>query len=382
MFPGNRLWVPVFGIVACLAVIPGGAEEAVKPAPVNPALGVGDDAFIARQSHFFLREVDAVLKRVPPGLQEPEERKLALYLIDAVLHDTHAPNRPEVRQFYHSRMEQAVQELDKTKISEGMWIWKLYNHGFIVRTASVTVAFDLHRGPSRFRWDGPNERQGVASPEFPLSEELIKRMVSQCDALFVSHAHGDHVDEGAISAFLEQGKPVVAPETVLKGSPLQERITHLKREAHTEQALAIQNGKRTLKVVVYPGQQYQSGGTLNNVVLVTSPEGLSFAHNGDQINDPYPAYQEDFKWIDEVRAHHRVDVLMTNNWTNDVARMIRGFNPKAVLLGHQDELGHQMNDRVPYWGDAKYLGLNFEEAKAAGYPVVNMAWGESFPFVP
>jgi len=366
---------------ACLAGSPGEAEENAKPAPVNPALGEADDAFIARQSEVFLREADAVLKRVPPSLQEPEERKLALYLIDAALHDTHAPNRPEVQLFYHTRIEQAVQELENTKVTEGLRIWKLYNHGFIVRAPSVTVAFDLHRGPARFRWDGPNERQGVASPQFPLSEPLLKRMVSQCDALFISHAHGDHVDEVAVSAFLDQGKPVVGPETILRGSPLGGKITHLKREAHAEQTLSIKNGQRALKVVVYPGQQYQGDGIPNNVVLVTSPEGLSFAHNGDQINDPYPAYQEDFKWIDEIRAHHKVDVLMTNNWTNDLARMIRGFNPKLVLLGHQDELGHQMNDRVPYWGDAKFLGLNLEEAKAAGYPVVNMAWGESFPFV-
>jgi hypothetical protein len=155
----------------------------------------------------------------------------------------------------------------------------------------------------------------------------------------------------------------------------------MKREAHTVQTLPIQNGAVQLQVVVYPGRQYQSGGPENNVTLVLSPEGYTFAHNGDQINDPYPDYQEDFKWIDAVRDHHRVDVFMTNNWTNDVFRMARGFNPQLVIPGHQNELGHPMYDRVPYWGDEKFLHLNFTEMKAQ-FPVLPMAWGETYHFVP
>ena len=72
---------------------------------------------------------------------------------------------------------------------------------------------------------------------------------------------------------------------------------------------------------------------------------------------------------------------MTNNWTNDVFRMVRGFDPELVLPGHQNELGHQMNDRVPYWGDGEFLKLNFEEMRAA-YPTLDMTWGEKFLFVP
>jgi L-ascorbate metabolism protein UlaG (beta-lactamase superfamily) len=370
-------------VVGCvLFSLTGVAGEEDKPGLINPSLNANDDAFIGRQSGVFLQEADAVLKRVPPALQEPEERKLALYLIDAVLHDTRAPNRPEVQTFYHTRMEETAQSLETTKVTSGLRIWKMYNHGFIARTATVTVAFDLFRGPAQFRWDAPDGRKGIPSPDFPISDELAKRLVQQCDVLFVSHPHDDHADPFVVTTFLEQGKPVIGPENVFQGKPLGEKITHLKREAHTEQTLAIQNGQRNLKVVIYPGQQYQDGGPQNNVSLVITPEGLSFAHNGDQINDPYPAYQEDFKWIDAVREHHRVDVLMTNNWTMDMARMAKGFNPKLVLLGHQNEMGHQMNDRVPYWGDAKFLGLNVDEARAAGYPVLNMAWGESILLVP
>lgn len=354
---------------------------AVSADPINPGLGAGDDAFIARQSEVFLAEVAKTLDTAPPILPEPRERALALRLLDAVLHDTHSPNQPSVQVFYHARMERAIEQIEETRVSEGMQIWKLYNHGFVVRTPSITVGFDLFRGPARFRWDGPEERKAVDAPDFPIADALADRLAAQCDALFVSHEHRDHADPYIVEAFLKQGKPVVAPEPVLKDTPLQGRITHMRREAHTVQALPIQDGNVQLQVVIYPGQQYQSGGVPNNVTLVISPEGYSFAHNGDQINDPYPEYQEDFKWIDAVHEHHRVDVLMTNCWTNDLLRMVRGFNPQLVLPGHENELGHQMNDRVPFWGDEKFLQLNLSEVKAQ-FPTLVMTWGETYRFTP
>lgn len=364
-----------------LASTPAFGQQPVSS--VNPTLCSGDDAFIARQTQAFLAEVEATLRRVPPRIPESRERTLALYLLDAVLHDTHSPNRTAVQRFYHDRMTRAVGEIEQVRPRKGARIWKLYNHGFVVRTASVTLAFDVFRGPNAFRWDTADQgRKMVSCPDFPLSTDLMERLARQCDVLFISHRHFDHADELVAKAFLDQGKPVVAPEDVLARSPLHAQITHLRREAHTRQRLPIQQGTRTLDVVVYPGQQYQDGGIPNNVVLVFTPERMSFAHNGDQINDPYPDYQEDFKWIDAIRDHHRVDVLMTNCWTNDILRMVQGFNPKLVLPGHENELGHQMNDRVPYWMDADYLKLNYPDLKASPYPVLVMTWGESYHYKP
>lgn len=369
----------ILAVVLLAATAQGQSGE--KAGAINTGMGKGDDAFISRQSDFFLREADAALKANAPTPQPSRERLLALYLLDAVMHDTHAPNRPELQRFYHGRMEEMAAALEKSSVKEGLAVWQLYNHGFIVRSASRTVAFDMHRGPERFRWDGPNGRANVPSPDFPLSAAVIERLARQCDVLFVSHPHADHVDPLVIETFLKQGKPVVAPDEVLKESPLHGQITHLAREAHRKQTLALAEGK-SLDVVIYPGQQYQDGGPPNNVALVLFPEGLSAAHNGDEINDPYPAYQEDFQWIDAVHDHFKVDLFLTNCWANDIFRMIRGLAPKLTVLGHHNELGHQMNDREPYWGDEKFLSLNIGEAQAAGNPVLNMAWGESYLYVP
>jgi hypothetical protein len=61
--------------------------------------------------------------------------------------------------------------------------------------------------------------------------------------------------------------------------------------------------------------------------------------------------------------------------------MVRGFNPQLVVPGHENELGHQMNDRVPYWGDESFLELNYSQMKSE-YPALPLAWGESYHFTP
>ena len=43
--------------------------------------------------------IDATLQRHVPALPEPDERRLALLTLDAVLHDEYAPSRPPVQAF-------------------------------------------------------------------------------------------------------------------------------------------------------------------------------------------------------------------------------------------------------------------------------------------
>lgn len=382
---GNTRLIVLAAIVwAALFLLPGKTGAAADSIPqIDPRIGAEDDAYLNRQAAALLADVSETLTQVRPCVPEPRERYLALRLLDAVLHDVYAPNRPPVQAFFHRQMEKAASGIETAQVDAGAIIWKLYNHGFVVRTASVTLAFDLHPGPAGFRITTPDGKRSLAAcPGFPVSDEVLSRIINACDVLFISHEHMDHAYKPAAEAFIAQGKPVVAPEGVFEGDPVHEKITHLKREAHALQTLAIQNGKTELQVVVYPGQQYQDGGVLVNVVLVFTPEGLSFLHNGDQINDPYPEYQEDYRWIDKVHEYHKVDVFMANCWSSDLFRDVRGFDPKLVVPGHENEMSHPVWDRVPYWGDSEFLKLTNPELFASEYPVLVMTWGESYHYRP
>jgi L-ascorbate metabolism protein UlaG (beta-lactamase superfamily) len=357
-----------FGVLALVVglLFPACALTAAeKKAPkIDTHLNEIEDAYMNRQSEAFLSQVQSTLAALPPQHPEPHERLLGLLLLDAVLHDVQAAARPPVQKFFHARMEAALKELEATRVESGARIWKLYNMGFIVRTRTATFAFDLVRGDS------------ARNRDFALPAGMMDRFVDQCDALFISHRHNDHVDEAVAQRFIDQGKPVVAPPQVWAGKPIHASITHLKREAHTEQPLRIQNGKRELKVVIFPG--HQMANTENNVSLVITPEGLSFAHLGDQINEA--PFLEDYPWIDEVAKHHDVDVLMPACWTNEIFRIAKGFHPRLILPGHENELGHPIDDRVPFWGDSEFLQLTYPELKRSNYQVIVLTWGESIGY--
>jgi len=342
---------------------------------IDPRLSETQNRFLNQQASALLGVANEVIVRFPPQLPEPLERRLAMLLIDGVLHDPYAPLRPPVQAFFHARLEHALHQIEDTRVEEGAVIWKLYNHGFIVRTATVTFGFDLVRAHSVRARPSREVIEG-----FVLEDDLMRDLVSQCDALFISHRHWDHADEWVAGAFIEQGKPVVAPPEIWEGKPIHQQITHLEREAHTVQRLPIQEGELDLQVVVYPG--HQGARIQNNVPLVITPEGMSFVQTGDQWSDDL----DDFDWIDEVSQHHEVDVLMPNCWTTDIVRMVQGFDPAVVITGHENEMGHTIDHREPYWlsYQRKTGSERFGGDPEVGYdhPLVLMTWGESYHYKP
>ena len=357
---------PCLPVVFLLLLAPGLHGQEHDPRLVDPSLNLAENRHLDAQAEALLTTIDATLQRHIPALPEPAERRLALLTLDAVLHDEHAPSRPPVQAFLERRIAGAVEQIASTRVRSGARVWKLYNHGFVVRTASVTFAFDLVSA------------RNVGSDGFRIPDELIEQLAEQCDALFISHRHHDHADELVAQAFLDRGKPVVAPPEVWQDRPIHARLTHLKRVPHEQQPLPVQGGAQQLRVVCYPG--HQGASIENNVSLVFTPENLSFGQFGDQSNS------DDFAWIDAVKDHHEVDVLLPNCWTTDIVRAVDGFDPAVVITGHENEMGHTIDHREPYWltyerrsGSARFGG-----DPDVGYqaPLVLMTWGESYHYEP
>lgn len=309
--------------------------------------------YLEWQSDQILLIAETALSRCPPQLPEPLERQMVMLMLDAVFHDVDAPKRPSVQDFHHRRTLNALRSLKNTEVTRGAMIWKLYNMGIIVRTKTVTVAFDITRGYSS------------KSGDFALPLNVIEEIANQCDVLFISHFHRDHADEDVARVFLEQGKPVVAPLDIWANMPINEKITHLERNSNI-QHLPLQSNELSLEVVIYPG--HQGTNILNNVTLIVSPEGLSFCHTGDQSSN------DDFTWIDDVGKHFSVDVLIPNCWTTDPVRTSKGYNPKLIIPAHENELGHTIDHREAY-------ALNYSRWNIP-YPKLIMTWGEAYHYEP
>jgi L-ascorbate metabolism protein UlaG (beta-lactamase superfamily) len=346
--------------ISCIAQ----KNQAGSSVLIDATLNEKQNQFLNNQAEALLSQASEVFSNYPPNWPEPAARRSALMLLDGVLHDVYAPQRPPVQLFYKTRMMKAIEEIEQTEITKGARIWKLYDHGFVIRTNSATIGFDLIRG------------QSAHAEGFPIGEDYMARLIKQCDVLFISHKHGDHAEEWVAQSFIDQGKPVVAPPEVWVDKSINTFITHLERIPHTVQTLPVQGGKQILKVVVYPGHQGEN--IENNVSLVITPEGLSFSQMGDQSNSA------DFEWIDEVGNNHVVDVLMPNCWTTDIVRVAKGFDPALIITGHENEMGHTIDHREPYWltyqrqeGSDRFGG-----SSELGYdtPLILMTWGESFHY--
>ncbi len=171
---------------------------------IDPALNEVQNRFMDNQAEALLSQASEVFSRYPPDWPEPAARKSALLLLDGVLHDVYAPQRPPVQLFFKTQIKKAIEEVEQADIEEGARIWKLYDHGFVVKSKSVTLGFDLIRGKS------------AGAEGFLISEEYMDRLIKQCDVLFISHYHGDHAEEWVAQSFIDQGKPVVAPSQVWK----------------------------------------------------------------------------------------------------------------------------------------------------------------------
>jgi glyoxylase-like metal-dependent hydrolase (beta-lactamase superfamily II) len=312
------------------------------------------DGMLNKQAEISLGLADEALKQCPPAVEESLERRMALQLIDNVMHLEKAPLYPAVHDFLRMRIKNAIEEIRREKVESGAVIWKLYNHTFIVKTSSITVGFDIQ--------GGVKTAQG-----YLLGKDLLGELVSACDVLFVSHFHADHADPWVASEFIKQDKPVVTPPGLWKDLAIYPSVVHPRREAWLVQKVGLPAKGIDLDYIAFPGHQGEN--VPNNVYLVFTPEGINVAHTGDQSNS------DDFKWIDKTGDNYNTDVLMTNSWAvYPGQRLFRGFRPAMIIAGHENELGHTIDHREPYW-------LNYYRLPdKSEFPWIEMAWGEKFHY--
>lgn len=316
------------------------AQEATKP------FWGKQEVYLMNQTQRTFHLVEELLKENPPSLGNIVlARKAALQLLDGIFHDTRLDGSEAISQFMESRLEKLLVDLQKP-LNEGMKIYKLYNDGFIVKTKSCAVAFDLYRG-------------GVMKDSSSLiSDETMKKIVSLCDIMFLSHNHPDHIDPVVVKMFTDQGKQVVAPDNGLTAN---EKVTHIRSEQILGEKFKIKGG--TIDVKILPGHQSE---LVNNIYVVTTAENYTFAHTGDQYNE------KDLEWLLQVKTKIPVlDVLLINCWAKRLADTVDGFNPKLVITGHENELGHTIDHRESYWTSI----LKLEEVRK---PSCLMTWGEMY----
>lgn len=303
------------------------------------------DVFMEEQTKATFQMVKQLLKESPPTPQLNIQRKSALMHLDWIYHDPRLDKSPQVGQFLSGQIRAVVEALDQP-VKKGIKVFKLYNHAFIVKSPTVTIAFDMTRA-------GQGEKKNM------ITDELMDSLVQKCDVLFVSHRHGDHADVGVADLFIKHEKTVIVPTGLWENKS--EYISHIREEKIIEKEIILSNGKK-INVKVMPGHQDD---VPNNVYIVRTPENINIAHTGDEWN------KEKDQWITTVKDHTKVDVLLVHCWSMPLENIINGFDPKLVITGHENEIVHSIDHREPYW-------LNYRRMEKVKQPIVYMTWGEHY----
>ena len=306
-----------------------------------------EDAYLLKQAAKMFALTDQALTENPPVVGAPMARKLALYNLDAMLHEVKYDNTEPFCDFIDSRIGKVIEDM-KNPVKKGVKIYKIYNDGFVARTKSANIAFDLVRGECK--------KQKL------LSDEQIDAIIEHCDVLFLSHNHGDHVDRYVVNKFIATGKPVIAATEIL---PDLKGVTHYRSESEILDEEVVLKSGETLQVKIFPGHQSPM---MCNIYIVTTPDKYTFAHTGDQYD------KNDMEWIAKVKDNApKIDALTINCWSYQIADAIKGFNPRYVVTGHENEMGHTIDHREAFW-------LTFQKMEPVEHDYVVMAWGEWFSF--
>lgn len=297
-------------------------------------------ALIEEQSKQVFNQAYSILQRYPPSPKVLEERKMALFALDGLYHDRRTDSLVILNQQFASLMNRVIDSLKNPPHDNGVRIYKIYNHGFIIQTNSITIAIDLVRG-SQFA---------------TLSNDHIQEFADLCDMMFISHKHSDHADSLVAEMFVKRGKNVVVPHDLWHGQS--KYYHHLRDSTHFFNF----SDKKQLDVTAFPGHQ---GEVPNNIYLISLPEGMTVMHSGDQSNN------NDLSWIKKISQNYDVDILLAHCWMPNLKQAITGIQPKLIITGHENELGHSIDHREPYW-------LTFQKFEEISTPTVIMAWGENF----
>ncbi len=210
-------------------------------------------------------------------------------------------------------------------------VLKLYSSGVVLRTAHACIGIDIANIASyMYENVGRNE----------LADSL--------DALYVTHAHGDHYDTDLIRRVLTKGKPVVMPSEIVTGT--YSGTKYIWNTGHPTPPANIAGVAAT--------QAYMSAqGTEPCLLYLIEIDGWRIIHVGDNSVHDNEVFYEGYNMADVIFAPVFQEVRVLESHT------LAAPNPNNIqqyyINIHENEYKHKVEGRVSYkylWGSDVQLG--------------------------
>lgn len=292
---------------------------------------------------------EALLKN-PPGTGNPWIRDMCTTFLDDYLQQPNVNRSSTVREFFIRRVRNALDEIERTAVKDGVRMWHIYNHGYVFKTPEAVFAVDVvtTRHIWNLAWDVP--------------ADISDRIARLLDGMLITHEHSDHADFEIIGKLLAARKAVVVPEASIHKFP--KGCFSVDAWGHKE--------VRGQKVMARPGVHvYDQGRNVQNVVYeIVTDSGVHILHTGDHD------YTEGLSW------HRPPDILIPKfdgvspKYPNEkVLEILFAYgNPGLIIPGHINELAHYPGGGRTSLRDA---ARQFQLCKV---PYQIMLWGESYRF--
>lgn len=343
-----RSWQPAEGVPApFLDQLHNFANHLATDAAAN-------GAWIA-ETHYFL---DTMLAARPPRPENDAARRLLLRMRDYPLHvDNYSPaiSAAELRAYNDATLAYAGHAKDRvlaaleagTRPPEGkVFVWKIYNMGFVIRGPRHTVAVDITANPlvgPRFLPDGRRSRGRLFGC---WSTNDFARLAKQIDILMLTHPHDDHFAAGMIRAADAAGCDLVLPCLLRDWSRGTNAVPFPSPSPRVHVFDADHDNPVDIRgVAVRNFLGHQDDVPCN--VYWFEVDGVSFADNGDN---------SDKSKDEKLRTCPPPDVVITSSWNgpHDFVRncrredMVRPPEGQVLLPAHENELQHTVDHRESF----------------------------------
>ena len=146
-----------------------------------------------------LKAVESDLDSIASVKHEGVLHKKGLLELDEIIAFECIAKSPQIQDFYQQRIRRAYRGLTERKVESGMFLYQLYNSGYIIQTPTLNIGIDIVSG--RHVWD----------LYWDVDPELFQKLTDLLDIAFVTHRLPDHLDLDVVNRMISRDKLVVVP---------------------------------------------------------------------------------------------------------------------------------------------------------------------------
>lgn len=165
-------------------------------------------------------DIYQTMESYPPSFENGDERleimqtmdRLICYSVKHVSEEDRPKLKPWLKdmvRFYRRRVDRGLDALEKTRVVEGVHLFKFYSSSVVLKSADGTVSLDFCQGPVNNA--GEPEESDRYQSGFYLTREQRDRLANLVDVALITHRHHDHADFSLARRLVTAGKPVIGP---------------------------------------------------------------------------------------------------------------------------------------------------------------------------